>query len=206
MLKVWGRINSINVMKVLWVCEELSLPVEQINAGLQYGVVDTPEYAAMNPDRKIPVVDDDGFVLAESNTIIRYLAAKHGRTDLLPADPRDRADVERWMDWASFSLAVPMVPLFRQLIRTPADRRDPAIIESSRHDTERCMRIIDERVAATGHMVGTGFSLADVPAAAFAHRWLGLPVERTALPALDAYYRRMLERPGFRRHVALPLT
>jgi glutathione S-transferase len=104
MLKVWGRVNSINVMKVLWICEELGLPVEQINAGLQYGVVDTPEYAAMNPDRKIPVIDDGGFVLAESNTIIRYLAAKHGRTDLLAADPRGRAEVERWMDWASFSL------------------------------------------------------------------------------------------------------
>ncbi len=206
MLKVWGRVNSINVMKVLWVCDELALPFEQINAGLQYGVVDTPAYAAMNPDRKIPVIDDDGFILAESNTIIRYLAARHGRTDLLPADPRGRAEVERWMDWASFSLAVPMLPLFRQLIRTPADRRDPAVIEVNRLETERCLRIIDAQVAVTGYMVGTGLSLADVPAAAFAHRWLALPIERPALPALDAYYRRMLERPAFRQHVALPLS
>ncbi|MFA7667602.1 MAG: glutathione S-transferase, partial [Burkholderiaceae bacterium] len=135
MLKVWGRRNSINVMKVLWTCDELALPFERIDAGLQFGVIDTPEYAALNPDRKIPAIDDDGFRLAESNTIVRYLAAREGRTDLLPTDARQRARVEQWMDWASFSLSGGMAPLFKQLVRTAEADRDPALIAASQAES-----------------------------------------------------------------------
>lgn len=206
MLKIWGRRNSINVMKVLWVCEELALPFEQIDAGMQFGVVNTPEYAAMNPNRKVPTIDDDGFVLAESNTIVRYLAARHGREDLLPTDAQARARIESWMDWASFSLAIAMTPLFWQLIRTPEDKRDPKVIAANATEAERCMRILDEQLAGQPHLAGKGFTLADMPAAAFVHRWLALPIERPALPRLEDYYRRMLERPGYRAHVAGPLS
>lgn len=206
MLKIWGRRNSINVMKVLWVCEELALPFERIDAGMQFGVVNTPEYAAMNPNRKVPTIDDDGFVLAESNTIVRYLAAKHGRGDLLPTDLQARARIESWMDWASYSLAMPMTPLFWQLIRTPEDKRDPKIIAANATEAERCMRVLDEQVTGKRYLAGEGFTLADVPAAAFVHRWLALPIERPALPGLENYYRRMLERPGYREHVALELS
>lgn len=206
MLKIWGRRNSINVMKVLWVCEELGLPYRQIDAGMQYGVVDTPEYAAMNPNRKVPTIDDEGFVLPESNTIVRYLAARHGRTDLLPPAPRERALVESWMDWASFSLAIPMTPLFWQLIRTPEERRDPAVIAANSAEAERCMRVLEHRLEGRPYLCGADFTLADVPAAAFVHRWLKLPIERPGLPRIDDYYRRMLERPGYRSHVAGPLS
>jgi len=206
MLKIWGRRNSINVMKVLWLCEELALPFDRVDAGMQYGVVNTPEYAAMNPNRKVPTIDDDGFVLAESNTIVRYLAAKHGREDLLPADPQARARVESWMDWASFSLAIAMTPLFWQLIRTPEDKRDPKVIAANAAEAERCMRILDGQLAGKPHLAGRAFTLADVPAAAFVHRWLALPIEHPPLPRLEDYYRRMLERPAYRAHVALELS
>lgn len=206
MLKIWGRRNSINVMKVLWVCEELALPFERIDAGMQFGVVNTPEYAAMNPNRKVPTIDDDGFVLAESNTIVRYLAARHAREDLLPTDAQARARIESWMDWASFSLAIAMTPLFWQLIRTPEDKRDPKVIAANATEAERCMRILEDQLAGRPHLAGEGFTLADVPAAAFVHRWLALPIERPALPRLEDYYRRMLERPGYRAHVAGPLS
>src|SRR5690606_30868337 len=206
MLKVWGRRNSINVMKVLWVCDEMSLPCERIDAGMQFGVVNTPEYGAMNPNRKVPTIDDDGFVLAESNTIIRYLAARHGRTDLLPTDPQGRARAEQWMDWASFSLALGMTPLFWQLIRTPAEKRDAGIIAANQAESERCMRILHEQLADRPFLCGEALSLADVPAAAFVHRWLALPIERPSLPNLEGYYRRMMDRPAYRTHVALELS
>lgn len=206
MLKIWGRRNSINVMKVLWVCEELALPFERIDAGMQFGVVNTPEYAAMNPNRKVPTIDDDGFVLAESNTIVRYLAARHAREDLLPTDAQARARIESWMDWASFCLAIAMTPLFWQLIRTPEDKRDPKVIAANATEAERCMRILEAQLAGQPHLAGERFTLADVPAAAFVHRWLALPIERPALPRLEDYYRRMLERPGYRVHVAGPLS
>lgn len=206
MLTIWGRRNSINVMKVLWVCDEMQVPYRQIDAGMQFGIVNTPEYGAMNPNRRVPTIDDDGFILSESNTIVRYLAAKHGREDLLPSGLRERANVERWMDWASFGLALAMTPLFWQLIRTPADKRDAKVIETNAAESERCMRIIDEQLAAYGYLSGPGFSLADVPAAAFVHRWLKLPIEHPELPNLDDYYQRMLQRPAYRQHVALELS
>jgi len=206
MLKVWGRRNSINVMKVLWVCDELTLPIERIDAGLQYGIVNTPEYAAMNPDRRIPTIDDDGMILFESNVICRYLATKHRREDLMPRDHPQRFSIERWMDWASFSVSQGMTPLFWQLVRTPEAKRNAAAIANAIVESERCMRIINDQVAKTGFMHGDHFTLADVPTACFVHRWLKLPIEHAALPALEDYYRHMLERPAYLKHVAVDLS
>src|SRR5690606_32776008 len=121
--------------------------------------------------------DDDGFILFESNSIVRYLAAKHGRQDLLPPALHERANVERWMDWASFGLALAMTPLFWQLVRTPAEQRDSKLIATSAAEVARCMRVLDGQLAEREHLAGPGFTLADVPAAAFVHRWLKLAIE-----------------------------
>ena len=92
MLKIWGRKNSSNVRKPLWAAEELGLAYEAIDAGGAFGVVDTPEYRAMNPNGRVPVIEDDGFVLWESNAIVRYLLAKHAPDSAwYPADPQARA-------------------------------------------------------------------------------------------------------------------
>jgi len=206
MLKVWGRRNSINVMKVLWIADELGLDIQQIDAGLQFGVVNTPEYAAMNPNRRVPTMDDNGLILFESNVICRYLAAKHARDDLLPLDVPQRFSVERWMDWGSISISQGMTPLFWQLVRTPKDRRNFETIATASAESERCMRIINDQVARQGYMHGEHFTLADVPSAAFVHRWLKLPIQHADLPALQDYYQRMLTRPAFLQHVALELT
>lgn len=206
MLTVWGRTNSINVMKVLWVCDEIGLTYHRIDAGMQFGVVDTADYAAMNPNRRVPVIDDDGFVLWESNTIVRYLAGRHARADLLPDDPRGRADCERWMDWATASLASSMTPLFWQLIRTPADRRDDKVVARAAAETEQFMAILEARLADRRYLCGDHLTVADMPVGAFVHRWLALPVDRPALPALQAYYGRLLERAPYRTHVAHPLS
>ena len=206
MMKIWGRRNSINVMKVLWIADELGLEFQQIDAGLQYGVVDTPEYAAMNPNRRVPTMNDDGLILFESNVICRYLASKHARSDLLPIDLANRFSVERWMDWGSISISQGMTPLFWQLVRTPEEKRNPATIASALVESERCMRIINDQVAKQGYMHGEHFTLADVPSAAFVHRWLRLPIDHAALPALEDYYQRMLKRPAYLQHVALELT
>ena len=119
MLKLWGRVNSINVQKVLWALEELKVPYERTDAGMAFGVVNEPFYKKMNPNSRVPTIDDDGFVLWESNAIVRYLAAKHGAGTLCPSDPRQRADSDRWMDWASNHVAPVITPVFWGLIRTP---------------------------------------------------------------------------------------
>ena len=206
MLKIWGRRNSINVMKVLWVCDEIGLPYERIDAGMHFGVVDTPEYGLLNPNRRVPTINDDGFVLWESNTIVRYLASKHGRDDLLPTDLQGRADVERWMDWTTATVTIGMTPLFWQLIRTPEAQRNAAVLAQATVDAERCMRILDSHLSARNFLCAERFTVADIPVAAFVQRWRSLPIEHPSLPGLEAYQQRMLEREPFRTHITLPLS
>lgn len=206
MLKVWGRVNSINVMKVLWLLEEIGLPFERTDAGMAFGVVQTAEYKAMNPNSRVPTIDDDGFILWESNAICRYLAAKHAAGRLIPVDLQGRADVERWMDWGSLHLSAAMTPLFWQLIRTPADKRDARAIETSQKETEAAMGILDAHLQGRSFMAGATLSVADMPAGALVHRWLNLPVERPRLANVEGYYARLKSRPPYVKNVAQPLT
>lgn len=206
MLKIWGRTNSINVQKVLWCVDELGVAYERFDAGMAFGVVNEPGYRAMNPNGRVPTIDDAGFVLWESNAIVRYLAAKHGAGTLWPDSLQQRADSDRWMDWCASTLAAPMTALFWQLIRTPADKRDAKVAEDSRTQSEALMRMLDERLGTHGFIAGQHLTIGDVPLGCFVHRWKSLPVERPVLPRLDAYHARLAERPAFRRHVMLPLT
>jgi hypothetical protein len=136
-LTVWGRLSSVNVQKVVWCAEELGIEYRRVEAGGKFGVVDTPGYLAMNPNGLVPVIDDDGFVLYESNAIVRYLATKAGATALWPEDPRGRADVDRWMEWQSTGYTPAMGPAFMQLVRTAPEKRDVGTIEASRVKSEK---------------------------------------------------------------------
>ena len=124
MLRIWGRKTSSNVQKVLWVCDEIGVPFERIEAGGSFGRVNDPDYRAMNPNGRVPTIEDDGFVLWESNTICRYLASKHAAHAIYPPELRARADVERWMDWGSTTLGPALHQAFWGLARTPAQQRD----------------------------------------------------------------------------------
>src|SRR6266850_2169868 len=138
MLKIWGRTNSVNVKKALWALEELGLKYERIDAGMQFGVNNTPEYRRMNPTGLVPTIEDDGFVLWESHSIVRYLAARHGAGTLWPNDLRARADAERWMDWA-FTFQAAFRTVFWGLVRTPPEKRDMAAIEDAR---KKCAELL----------------------------------------------------------------
>ena len=131
MLKIWGRLTSVNVQKVMLAVRELALPHEFILAGGEHGVVDTPDYAERNPNRQVPVIDDGGFVLWESNAIVRYLSARYGVGSLWTEDLGLRADADRWMDWQATEWQPAMVPAFKGLVRTPEDKRDRAVIDAS---------------------------------------------------------------------------
>jgi glutathione S-transferase len=206
-LKIWGRTNSVNVQKVLWCLAELDVPYERVDAGLKHGKNDEPWYLALNPNGRVPLLQDGDFSLWESNTIVRYLAAKHGLGTLCPKSLETRAHAERWMDWQLSVLIQPVSIVFWNLIRTPAAGPDHAAVAKATVDANRAAAILDGHLAKHEFVAGPRFTMGDIPVGATAHRWLALPgVERPALPALEAWHARLGERLGFRSHVMLPLS
>ena len=206
MLKIWGRNNSINVQKVLWTCAELGQVFERIDCGGAFGQNREPWYLAMNPNGLVPTIDDDGFVLWESNAIVRYLAAKHAMGTLCPADPRARADAERWMDWQLTTVLPAMSPIFWGLVRTPPEKRDLGAIETARVKLADTMIILDRRLSTRTYVTGATFTMGDIPLGCMTYRWYALDIQRPDLPNLRRWYDRLVARTGFKTHVMLPMT
>jgi glutathione S-transferase len=188
MLKIWGRMSSINVKKVVWTAQELGLDFQRTEAGGLFGVVKTPEYMQMNPNSLVPVIEDDDYVLWESNVIVRYLCAKHASGQMYPSDLRERFDAERWMDWQQTTLNPVSRPGFWQLVRTPPEQRNPDVIAESNAAVEALMFTLDMHLAHREFMVGHRFTVADIPLACEVHRWFGLPQPRQSRPHIERWY------------------
>ena len=201
MLQVLGKSTSINVRKVLWLCEELDLPYEQQQWGSGHRDTQGPEFTALNPNALVPVIRDGDFVLCESNTILRYLAARHARPDLLPADPAGRARVEQWMDWQATELNSAWRPAFMGLVRRSPEHADPVAIEAGVRNWNRHMAMLERQLAQSGAFVlGEHFTLADIVLGLATNRWFMTPMQRPPLPSVSAYYERLSQRPAFVRH------
>ena len=205
MLKIWGRVNSVNVKKAMWCVAELGLAHERVDAGMQYGVVNSPEYRKINPTGLVPTIDDDGFTLWESHTIVRYLAAKHSAGKLWPTDLKARADAERWMDWA-FTFQGAMRNVFWGLIRTPPEKRDANAIEEGKKKTFALLPILEQTLARQPYVAGREFTMGDIPIGCEVQRYMRVPIERPPFPAVQAWFGRLRQRPAFVKHVDLPLT
>jgi glutathione S-transferase len=197
MLKIWGRVSSVNVQKVVWCCDELALPYERIDCGGKFGINDTPGYLAMNPNGLVPVIDEDGFILYESNAIVRYLAGRG--SPLFPQEPRRRADIDRWMEWQSTGFTPAMVVAFWQLVRTPGDKRDMAAVDASRAKSEKHAAVLDRHLAGRRYLTGDAFTAADIVVGCAAHRWLNLPLAREPRPNLERWYGELKARPASRQ-------
>jgi glutathione S-transferase len=205
---VWGRATSSNVMKVLWGLGELALPFERIDVGGSFGKTDTPAYRGMNPTGLVPTLQEDDFTLWESNAILRYLCHAHAAHSMLwPQDPHTRANIDRWMDAQQTVLNRPMGVVFWGLVRTPADKRDPAAVAQGVADAARAYGMIEPLLAKHAYIAGPDFSLADIPWGVHAHRWFNMDFDRPSLPALRAWYDRLCERPAYKQHiVACPVV
>ncbi len=199
-MKLLGRLTSINVRKVMWTAAQLDLDLPREDWGTGFQSTQQPEYLALNPNGLIPVLVDGDFVLWESNSICRYLAAKHGATPLLPAEPQARALVEQWMDWQAGELNNSWRVAFMALVRgQPAA---PEAVQASVVGWNRHMAMLDAQLARTGAFVtGDAFTLADVVLGLSAQRWLNAPIERAALPAVSAWLQRLGAQPGFSTYV-----
>jgi glutathione S-transferase len=187
MLKIWGRDNSVNVEKVLWTCEELEIPYERVDAGGQFGIVDSPEYRALNPNGLVPTVEADGLVLWESNSVVRYLTAKHSAGELWPEDLAVRADADRWMDWMNSVFWPACRPLFWNL-RTPPEQRDQATMEQSRAKSAEVLGYLDAHLSQHDYVAGNRFTMGDIPMGCAIWRWMSLPIERPQHAALKNWF------------------
>lgn len=206
MLTIWGRGTSINVQKVLWMCTELGLPYVRHDAGGSFGGTATPEYRTLNPNGLVPTLEDNGYVLWESNVILRYLATRQGAETLFPSALQMRFDVERWMEWQTTTLWPALRPAFLGLIRAPKEKRDGAVIASAEESAARLFSLLDSQIGGRTYISGESFTIADIVCGVTARRWYELDIARPDLASVRRWYSTISQRPGFREHVAIPLS
>lgn len=205
MLKVWGRRFSFNVQKVLWLVGELGLPHQSIPAGGDFGGLNNPDFQAMNPHGRVPVIDDDGVVVWESHAILRYLAARYGGPAWWPETPAGRAEADGWMDWAQTTLQRDFLTgVFWGWYRTPEAERDTVAVEAALTACTRHFRLLDKVLADRPFLGGDALGLADIPAGTHLYRWFELEIDRPKTPNVEAWYARLRERPAYREAVMVP--
>jgi glutathione S-transferase len=208
MLKIWGRNTSSNVQKAMWAIGEMGLAHERIDIGGPFGKNKEPAYLAMNPNGLVPTLEEeDGFLLWESNSVVRYLAAKHRAEILEPTDPKARALANQWMDWQLTVLGPAITPVFWGLVRTPPEKRDMAAIEAAKVKTTDGAKILDARLGKTAFVAGNAFSYGDIPVGVMIYRYMKLVPERPKLANLERWYAAIAERKAFRDQVSsVPLV
>jgi glutathione S-transferase len=209
MIKIWGRNTSSNVQKVMWAVGELKLEHTRVDIGGPFGMNREPKYLAMNPNGLVPTLEeDDGFLLWESNSVVRYLAGKHDKAGVLePKDAKARALASQWMDWQLTVCGPAITPVFWGLIRTPPEKRDHAAIKAAQEKTISAMKILDAQLGKTKFVAGNAFSYGDIPLGIMCYRYMQLFPDRPATPHLDRWYAAISSRQAFKDHVgSVPLS
>ena len=204
MIELWGRKNAYNVQKTSWMLAELGLEYAHHDLGSHPGDLESPEFLELNPHARIPVLVDDGAVIWESNTILRYLGAKYSAGDLWPLDPFERSRAERWMDWELTKLQESFISLFWNYYRTPEESRDRELIDRAGRACTEHLRQLDRHLAKQEFLAGDRLTVGDIPCAVCLYRYfnMGLDVESPA--NLDSWYQRLAEREPYRSNVMLP--
>ncbi|HVZ69954.1 MAG TPA: glutathione binding-like protein [Rhizomicrobium sp.] len=203
MLKIWGRANSINVQKAMWAVGESGVAHRRIDAGGPFGGLQTPEFRAMNPNARIPVIDDDGVIVWESHSIVRYVCAKYGKGSLWAEDPADRAKADMWIDWTLADLQNAFMMAFAGFWRTPESQRNMNMVRNAWMRTNTLLQLLDQHLADKKFLAGEMFTMGDIPAGAQMFRYyeLPIPLDRPKMPNVEAWYARLKDRPAYRDHV-----
>jgi glutathione S-transferase len=207
-LRIWGRANSVNVQKVLWCLRELDLDYERIDAGMAFGRNHEPDYLAMNPNARVPTLQDGDFVLWESNSIMRYLVLAYGAgSPIYPQAAQRRAAVDRWLDWTLSTMQPVDRPVFWALVRTPIAQRDMVAIQKDADAEAAQWRIVDAQLGTRRFIEGDDFTLGDIALGAYARRWFGVEgIRKPRLEHLDRWFAQFAARPGFAQFVAPPMS
>ena len=207
MLTVYGRKNSYNLQKVMWLVAELDLPHEHIEKGGSFGGLDTPEFLAMNPHGRVPVIQDGGTVVWESHAILRFLAAMYGRPQFWAEDAETRSHTDRWLDWNATTLQPDFLNgVFWGWFRTPAEKRNMKAVERKIAACSQHMELLDQTIGDKPFLLGNELTLADIAIATSFHRYFNIEISRPNLPRVEAWHRRLEERPGYQQHVMVPFA
>ena len=227
MIRIWGRPTSICTQRVLWACVEAGVGFElalasgtmgadghvstgaepygagHVSTGAEpYGGVDAPWYRSMNPNGTVPVIEDRGFVLWESNAIVTWLGLGHGRGTLADGSPEALGRAVQWMSWTNEHLEPHLHTLVMELSRLREDLRSPAAAEAAVRGIAPALEILDSHLADNAYVTGERFSMGDIPPGAAVRRWQVFAQDGPDTPHVDAWLARLAEREGFRRHVA----
>lgn len=202
-ITLWGRASSANVQKAVWALEEIGVPYVRKDAGGPYGVLDTPEFGALNPNRLVPVLEHGDLVIWESHAVVRYLAAVFGAGTLWPEDPVARARADQWTDWTGTTFQPAWISVFWLVVRTPEAQRDPAAIAAALDSTVAAFRIMESQLERMPYLAGEGLTYADIVAGASLYRWSTMEIERPSLPAVEAWHERLMARPAFVKGVCV---
>ena len=205
MITIWGRKTSSNVQAVMWCIEELAITYNRIDAGFTYGVVNSEEYLAMNPNGTVPTIEDGANVsLWESGAILRYLANQYADNNFWPADSVERAHVDQWAEWSKINIAMAFTaPIFWRVARTPTDQQDLAAINKAITVFEDALTIADSQLQNNPYLAGSQFSLADIQFAHVLYRYYDIQIVRKSLDAVAQYFDRIKQRAAYRQHVAI---
>ena len=207
MVRILGRANSINVQKAMWMIGELALEHERVDAGLQFGLNDTREYLAKNPNGLVPTLEDGDVIVWESHSVVRYLADKFGSdTNWWPNNPAGRAQAGQWMDWYASRLHAPMTTIFWNVVRHPPEKRDSDAVIAATADAEKLWAILDRHLSSVDFIGGAAPSVGDIPVGCAIHRWSAMNFDKPAFANVDAWYARLSDRIPYQNHVMLPLS
>ena len=204
MLQIYGRKNSNQVIQLMWTVGELGLEHVRHNVGGSFGGLDSDEYGNLNPNRLVPTIVDDGFVLWESYAIIRYLCRQYGSGSLWPEDPRQVALADQWMEWTSSRFMGTFFPAFWNIIRTPKEKQDSEKVSTAAKDTGVLLQIIERQLQGNDYLIGDALTMADIPLGSMMFKYFNLPIERPSLPNIERWYARLSERPAYSEHAMKP--
>lgn len=196
-MKIYGHPYSSNARRVQMLCEEIGLPYSYDTVDLLAGKQYDPAFLSMNPNGKVPVIDDDGFLMWESQAILRYLADKNGAQDWYPKDLQARARVDQWLDWHQTRLSPPVSKIAFNTLFVPEDKRDLQAMEAGRKDLTKILPVLDAALKGKAHVCGATPTLADL-AMSTTFGYLSMcNYDLSPYAEITRWYRGLQKRPSF---------
>ena len=202
MLRIYGSAKS-RAIRVLWMAGELGLTYDHKDWLPRSAETRMPDFRALNPNGRVPVIDDDGFVLSESMAINFYLAKKH-RSPLFPSEPKYEALVLQWSLWETDRLDRQIVNYCRHSKDLPEAERKPEIASAAWEEIVPAFDVLETALAKLAWLVGPAFSVADLNVAAALYRALTLDLAKW--PHVQAWLKRCWERPAAKQARAMRET